>query len=138
MSCNRYDESDEAYELARMTGDWPEEDRINAIGQNGGDGAHYDKVGGIFPLTTEEPYQYTTESGWDRLSKSDDSSTNKYKKQIKGVDIDVYDVLVGFDVKNPAVQHAIKKMLCAGQRGYKTEEQDINEAIQSLERAKEL
>lgn len=123
MSCNRYDMSDEAYELARMTGDWPEEDRINAIGQNGGDGEHY---------------QYTTESGWDRLNKSDDSSTNKYKKQIKGVDIDVYDVLVGFDVKNPAVQHAIKKMLCAGQRGYKTEEQDINEAIQSLGRAKEL
>ena len=24
--------------------DWPSEDRINAIGQNGGDGAHYEEL----------------------------------------------------------------------------------------------
>jgi hypothetical protein len=91
-------------------------------------------------LERGEHYVYTTESQWDKLQtrKNDDSSTNKYKKSFKGVDIDVYDVLVAFEVQNPAIQHAVKKMLCAGQRGYKTQEQDINEAIQSLERAKEL
>ena len=63
---------------------------------------------------------------------------NKYKVKCKGQEIDVYDVLKSFDVKCPATQHAIKKMLKAGQRGSKDVEQDLTEAIISLERAKEL
>lgn len=54
------------------------------------------------------------------------------------VKIDVYNVLTAFEVVNPAIAHAVKKLLCAGLRGYKDYNQDINEAIQSLERAKEL
>lgn len=64
---------------------------------------------------------------------------NKYQKRLRNnIAIDVYDVLDCFSVTNPAVQHAIKKMLCAGQRGYKDYEQDIDEAIASLERAKDF
>lgn len=64
---------------------------------------------------------------------------NKYQKRLRNnIAIDVYDVLDAFKVDNPAVQHAIKKMLCAGQRGYKDYEQDLDEAIQSLERAKDF
>ena len=63
---------------------------------------------------------------------------NKYKVKCKGQDVDVYDVLKAFDVRCPAMQHAIKKMLKAGQRGDKDAEQDLTEAIISLERAKEL
>lgn len=64
---------------------------------------------------------------------------NKYQKRLRNnIAIDVYDVLDAFKVDNPAVQHAIKKMLCAGQRGYKDYEQDIDEAIASLERAKDF
>tara|TARA_R110000822_G_scaffold155178_1_gene294980 strand:- start:1083 stop:1448 length:366 start_codon:yes stop_codon:yes gene_type:complete len=50
--------------------------------------------------------------------------------------IDVYDVLDAFDVSNPATAHAIKKLLCTGSRGSKDWETDLQEAIDSLERAK--
>jgi hypothetical protein len=65
------------------------------------------------------------------------SSTNKYNRVLRGgATLDVYDVLDAFKVDNPAVQHALKKMLCAGSRGHKDYMQDIQEAIDSLERAK--
>jgi hypothetical protein len=54
------------------------------------------------------------------------------------VTIDVYDVLQAFGVTCPALQHAIKKLLCAGLRGGKSAEQDIEEAILSCRRAIEL
>lgn len=64
---------------------------------------------------------------------------SKYHVEIRpGVWVDVYDVLHAFGVTNPATAHAIKKMLKPGQRGHKSAEQDIDEAIQSLVRAKEL
>ena len=64
---------------------------------------------------------------------------NKYSKEIaEGVHVDVYDVLKAFDVKCPAMQHAIKKMLCSGQRGVKDVEQDKREAIASIERSIQL
>jgi hypothetical protein len=78
---------------------------------------------------------------------------NKYQRKIKVFDwthidesvreevvvtIDVYDVLQAFNVTNPATAHAIKKLLVAGGRGYKDVQQDLDEAIQSIQRAKEL
>lgn len=57
---------------------------------------------------------------------------------LDGMVIDVYDVLKAFEVTCPATQHAIKKMLMAGERGHKDKQTDLNEAIQSLQRAKEL
>lgn len=52
--------------------------------------------------------------------------------------IDVYDVLQAFGVTCPALQHAVKKLLCAGLRGSKSAEQDIGEAANSCRRAIEL
>jgi hypothetical protein len=77
---------------------------------------------------------------------------NKYQREVTGntihecfvindkttIVIDVYDVLKAFNVTNPATQHAIKKLLASGQRGYKDTQQDLDEAIQSIQRAKEL
>lgn len=65
-------------------------------------------------------------------------TTNKYQRTVKGVSIDVYDVLKAWNVTNPAVQHAIKKLLQPGQRGVKSVAQDLCEAKQSIERAIEL
>jgi hypothetical protein len=63
-------------------------------------------------------------------------SENKYTREIfEGIHVDVYDVLRAFNVKDQAVGHAVKKLLCMGQRGHKNPEQDLTEAIQSLERA---
>ncbi len=65
-------------------------------------------------------------------------SNGKYNRPCKGVTIDVYDVLQAFDVTNPALQHLIKKALCAGLRGHKDRQQDLNEILESAKRAIEL
>jgi hypothetical protein len=66
------------------------------------------------------------------------SQLSKYHVECKGVNIDVYDVLKAFDVVNPATQHAIKKLLKGGQRGFKDVNKDYQEAIDSIVRAIEL
>jgi len=48
---------------------------------------------------------------------------------------DVYSVLAAFEVDCPARQHAIKKLLMPGQRGAKSEIQDLDEALVSVSRA---
>jgi len=63
---------------------------------------------------------------------------NKYARTIYGVEVDVYDVLVAWNVTCPATQHAIKKLLMPGQRGSKDKLQDLEEAGQAIERAIEL
>jgi hypothetical protein len=67
---------------------------------------------------------------------------NEYSHYQKPVEhlkwIDVYRVLVLFGVTNPCLQHAIKKLLCAGQRGVKDQKQDVQEAIASLLRYLEM
>ena len=54
------------------------------------------------------------------------------------VSIDVYDILKAFDVRCPAIQHAVKKLLCCGTRGHKDADTDLREAMQAIERAIEL
>jgi hypothetical protein len=51
------------------------------------------------------------------------------------ISVDVYDVLRAFSVTDPAIQHAVKKLLCTGIRGHKDTRQDLQEAIQSIQRA---
>lgn len=64
---------------------------------------------------------------------------NKYLREIKpGVFVDVYDVLMAWNVSNPALQHLIKKALQPGERGHKSREQDLQDIIDSAIRAKEL
>lgn len=64
--------------------------------------------------------------------------TNKYMRKVPKLEIDVYDVLTAWNVTNPAVQHAIKKLLQPGQRGHKSLVQDLEEAALSIKRAIEL
>ena len=52
--------------------------------------------------------------------------------------IDVYQVLAMFEVKDQAVGHAVKKLLCAGQRGSKDYIRDLLEAVVSINRAIEI
>ena len=63
---------------------------------------------------------------------------SKYTKQIHGVSVDVYDVLMAWEVANPALQHLIKKALQCGKRGHKDKQQDLQDIIDSAIRAKEL
>lgn len=57
-----------------------------------------------------------------------------YYKKVPYEYIDVYRVLELFSVTDPAIQHAIKKLLVAGGRGHKNLEKDVKEAIVSLNR----
>lgn len=63
-----------------------------------------------------------------------------YFKRVAHLDhVDVYRVIDLFEVADPALQHAIKKLLVAGGRGGgKDIRQDIQEAIDTLERWKEM
>lgn len=117
------------FEFMEMRPDaWKEgEERMKAIGPNGNDGLHYEEV--------------------SKPDLVEHDNNNKYSRKIKtilvdGIDhiiyVDVYDVLTAFNVTNPAMAHAIKKMLAPGQRGAKDTIQDMNEAIQSIKRAIDL
>lgn len=54
-------------------------------------------------------------------------------------DIDVYRVLKLFNVTDPCVQHAVKKLLVAGGRGAgKDMERDLREAVDSINRALQM
>lgn len=67
-----------------------------------------------------------------------ETSINKYQRECKGMNIDVYDVLKAFDVRNPALSHLLKKALATGQRGHKNLETDLRDIIASSIRALEL
>ena len=62
-----------------------------------------------------------------------------YKKDVRHLDmIDVYRVIELFEVTHPALQHALKKILAAGNRGAKDWGKDVQEAIDSLNRALQM
>lgn len=63
---------------------------------------------------------------------------SKYSRRIGKEVVDVYDVLMAFNVTNPATQHAIKKLLMPGNRGHKDKLTDLKEAHQSIARVIEL
>ncbi len=59
---------------------------------------------------------------------------SKYLRPCPYPAIDVYRVLEIFEVTDPAIQHAVKKLLFAGKRGAKNKATDIRETIIALER----
>lgn len=62
-----------------------------------------------------------------------------YFKDVSKLDqIDVYRVLTLFEVTDPCLQHAIKKLLVAGGRGAKGFNKDVQEAIDALLRCLEM
>ena len=62
-------------------------------------------------------------------------SHNHYFKDVSRYQaVDVYRVLELFGVVDPAIQHAVKKLLVAGELGHKDMAKDVQEAIDSLVR----
>lgn len=62
-----------------------------------------------------------------------------YKKDVSHLQmVDVYRVIDLWEIKHPALQHALKKVMAAGKRGAKDEAKDVQEAIDSLERWKQM
>ena len=79
-------------------------------------------------------------SSQNPTSKSQTSSKHQhYFKDVSKLDkIDVYSVLSLFEVTDPCIQHAVKKLLCTGKRGHKDFNKDVQDAIDSLVRCQEL
>lgn len=67
---------------------------------------------------------------------------SKYLRTLRTADgelnVDVYDVLEAFGVTCPALQHLLKKGLCAGLRGHKNQTEDLLDILASAKRALEL
>lgn len=66
-------------------------------------------------------------------TKYDRTVQDKYED--KTCVVDVYRVLTAFEVRNPAVAHAVKKLLCAGLRGKADRVQDLKEATDAVTEA---
>lgn len=81
--------------------------------------------------------------GPHKCEQSAQPSGNKYHRKIAGLavhgggtaTVDVYSVLTAFQVTIPGLQHAVKKLLCAGIRSKATRLQDLQEARDALDRA---
>ena len=63
---------------------------------------------------------------------------NHYHKQCQFNSIDIYRILLMYEVTDPCLAHAIKKLLVAGKRGAKSEYADIQEAIDTLSRWQDM
>jgi hypothetical protein len=76
----------------------------------------------------------------ERRSGVDRRKHSHYFKAVTGLDyVDVYRVLHLFNVTDPCLQHAIKKLLVAGGRGGgKDITRDVQEAIDTLQRWHEM
>ncbi len=62
---------------------------------------------------------------------------NKYHRKIIGLDgvvttTDIYRFITAFDIKEPGLQHALKKIACAGIRGKNSFDDDLKEAIDAI------
>lgn len=67
-------------------------------------------------------------------------SVNKhhhYYKEWHGK-MDVYRVCDLFEVDDAALSHAVKKLLCTGQRGHKDFKKDIEDVVDTLQRKLEM
>ena len=63
---------------------------------------------------------------------------NHYARQCAAGTVDVYRILRLYGIADPAVQHAVKKLLRFGRGQHKGRAKDIAEAIQSLQRWQEM
>ena len=67
---------------------------------------------------------------------------SKYNRAVVGLDgvktyVDVYRTLVAFDIKEPELQHSLKKLLCLGIRGKGDYNQDLDELYKIFEQDKD-
>lgn len=91
----------------------------------------------VMPLLQEQKIR----DAIDKAMKQDDPELVKeykhYKYDYKGIKLDPYRILTVYNVTCPAMQHAIKKLLRAG-NSIKDLEQDIQEVIDTLKRKLEM
>lgn len=125
---------------------------VGAVPQNT-TGVVYDTDGGYVKVKTED-YSFAcsdidleliqdeevAEEGINSPAKNyqePDNTYNHYKYSYKGIKLDPYRILSVYNITCPAQQHAIKKLLRAG-NSVKNLKQDIQEVIDTLQRKLEM
>ena len=92
------------------------------------------------PLANEAPSVLKYVTCIQEKYPKEEKTTGDYQHYFKDVSklkqIDIYRVLDLWEVQDPCIAHAVKKLLVAGNRGYKDTTKDIQEAIYTLERLK--
>lgn len=63
---------------------------------------------------------------------------NHYFRPFPFADIDIYRLLLVYEVTDPCAQHAIKKLLAMGKRGHKDAAKDVQDVIDTMTRWQEL
>lgn len=92
----------------------------------------YDIVG----FADEQPTETASEN---KGVKSDQREHSHYFKDVRHLDfIDVYRVIDLWELKDPALQHALKKLLVPGNRGHKDIQKDVQDVIDSCKRWQEM
>lgn len=72
------------------------------------------------------------------MSQPIEATDSKYnRREFMGVKIDIYRLLDLFEVSHPAHQHAVKKLIRAGQ-SVKSLEQDTREVVEAINRWAEM
>lgn len=61
-----------------------------------------------------------------------------YFRELPTNKVDIYRLILAYQINDPCIQHALKKLFAAGQRGSKDTSKDIQEAIDSLKRYQEM
>jgi hypothetical protein len=74
----------------------------------------------------------------DRLEAGEQKHPHYFKNVEHLQVVDVYRVIDLFGVKNPCIQHLAKKALCTGNRGHKDLRRDLEDIIDSAERALDM
>jgi hypothetical protein len=96
----------------------------------------YDPKGYMFYKTKNADYKPIWQVEGEGVEERKHS--HYFKKVGDLTEIDVYNVLYLFNVNDPCLSHAVKKLLCAGQRGVKDKNKDVQEAIDTLNRYLEI
>ena len=64
---------------------------------------------------------------------------NHYFKDVRHLEyIDVYRIIDLYEITDPCLQHALKKILVAGGRGHKDQSRDVQDVIDSCVRWQEM
>lgn len=96
------------------------------------------QTGEVVDSPTNTPKVAHSANG-EELEGSVESKHNHYYKNVENLSkIDIYRVLDLFDVRSHALGHAVKKIMCAGGRGAKDHDKDIQEAIDTLVRYQQM
>lgn len=84
------------------------------------------------PEQFDEHLRETSCTGQDRKH-------SHYFKDVSKLDvIDVYRIIDLYGIKDPCDQHALKKLLCPGERGHKDIIQDTQDVIDTMQRKLEM